>query len=50
MLVQMNMIKSPDGKYGLISDMGFNQWLSLLVTPHPIRFMPEWARTRRLQD
>jgi hypothetical protein len=23
-----NMIKSPDGKYGLISDMGFNQWLS----------------------
>lgn len=24
----MNMIKSPDGKYGLISDMGFNQWLS----------------------
>jgi len=28
MLVQMNMIKSPDGKYGLISDMGFNQWLS----------------------
>ena len=28
MLVQMNMIKSPDGKCGLISDMGFNQWLS----------------------
>jgi len=24
----MNMIKSPDGKYGIISDMGFNQWLS----------------------
>jgi DNA-binding beta-propeller fold protein YncE len=24
----MNMIKSPDGKYGIVSDMGFNQWLS----------------------
>ena len=24
----MNMIKSPDGEYGIISDMGFNQWLS----------------------
>jgi len=24
----MYMIKSPDGKYGLISDVGFNQWLS----------------------
>jgi Phosphoesterase family len=24
----MNMIKSPDGKFGIISDMGFNQWLS----------------------
>ncbi len=24
----MNMIKSPDGKCAIISDMGFNQWLS----------------------
>ena len=24
----MNMIKSPDGKYAIVSDMGFNQWLS----------------------
>ncbi|HVZ17533.1 MAG TPA: beta-propeller fold lactonase family protein, partial [Terriglobales bacterium] len=24
----MNMIKSPNGKFAIISDMGFNQWLS----------------------
>jgi DNA-binding beta-propeller fold protein YncE len=24
----MNVIKSPDGKYAIVSDMGFNQWLS----------------------
>ena len=24
----MNVIKSPNGKYAIISDMGYNQWLS----------------------
>jgi DNA-binding beta-propeller fold protein YncE len=28
----MNIIKSPDGKYAIVSDMGFNQWLSSVDT------------------